>query len=193
MSFTKTFNSFPVIETDRLVLRKIETNDINDIFAYFSDDKVTRYLDFSSIKEVEMAERFVQRMSIGFENKEIIRWAITLKYENRLIGTCFLADFVEGSLGVLGYDLSRNYWNKGIMTEVLEIVIPFGFDVMGLHRIQAIVNPENIGSISLLKKMGFIKEGYLRKYEYHYDNEDFGDVIMFSLLKDEYKNSVSYR
>lgn len=192
MSFIEEFDSFPAINTERLILREIVMSDVDDIFAYFSDDEVTRYLDFNSISEAETIKRFVQRMSSGFKKKEIIRWAITLKDEDRLIGSCFLSDFVEGSIGVLGYDLSRSYWNKGIMTEVLKSVIPFGFDVLGLVRIQAIVNPKNIASASLLRKMGFVEEGLLRKYEYHYDREDFNDVLMFSMLNEEYEKAAIY-
>jgi ribosomal-protein-alanine N-acetyltransferase len=191
MGFIKVLGGFPIIRTERLVLREIVMSDVNDVFACFSDDDVIRYLDFHSFREIDAAKGFVRRMSWGFEKKEIIRWAITLKDEDRLIGTCFLSDFVEGSLAVLGYDLSKSYWGKGIMTEALKSVIPFGFDVLGLHKIQAIVNPLNIASASLLRRMGFQEGGLPRKYEYHYDRENFNNVLMFSLLKEEYEKVVN--
>jgi len=68
--------------------------------------------------------------------------------------------------------------------------IPFGFEVLELHRIQAMVNPDNPASSRVLKKVGFMEEGRLRAYEYHYVRKDFNDVIMLSLLRQEYGQEV---
>ncbi|WGT41733.1 GNAT family protein [Lysinibacillus sp. 1 U-2021] len=67
----------------------------------------------------------------------------------------------------MGYELSKNYWHLGIMSETMKEVLSIGFNQLGLVRIQAIVAVENIASKKLLTKFTFKEEGYLRQYEYH--------------------------
>jgi ribosomal-protein-alanine N-acetyltransferase len=86
----------------------------------------------------------------------------------------------------VGFDLSREYWNKKIMTEALQAVIAFGFEKLGSHRIQAEVFPENTASLNLLKKMGFQIEGLLKQYLYHEGSQVFHDVLLLALLKEIY-------
>jgi ribosomal-protein-alanine N-acetyltransferase len=83
----------------------------------------------------------------------------------------------------IAYYLSKDYWNKGIMSEAAKEVVRFGFEDLGLHRIQATVLPENIYSLRILKKIGFIEEGLLRKYNH---GKEFKDTLMLSILKEDY-------
>ncbi len=85
------------------------------------------------------------------------------------------------------YRFSKDYWNKGFATEAVKEVTRFGFDDLLLHRIEATVLPENTGSIRVLFKNGYIKEGLLKKY--HLGNE-FHDTIMMAVVKEEnlYRN-----
>lgn len=186
MSFEQVFYKFPYLETQRLILRELSKEDISDIFEFFSDEQVTHYLDFYSLSDIKMVDNFVKRMNQGFKKKEIIRWGIIIKETGKVIGTCFISDFERNAIATIGYDLSRDYWRKGIMNEVLITVLNFAFEEMNLNRIQAIVHPDNIASKSLLQKRGFTLEGLLRDYEYHYDKESFNDVYMFSLLRREH-------
>ncbi len=82
---------------------------------------------------------------------------------------------------MIGYDLSRPYWRRGIMTEALEAVIEFGFERMGLNRIEAVVFVENVASHRLLEKLRFEREGVLRDYEFLKGR--FVDMVMYSLLR----------
>jgi len=70
------------------------------------------------------------------------------------------------------------------MIEALRHVINFGFTEMNLNRIQALVFPDNIASLELLKKIGFKQEGLLKEYAFF--RGEFKDLIIVSLLKDEY-------
>lgn len=76
------------------------------------------------------------------------------------------------------------------MTEALEAVLGFGFREVGLHRIQAVVMPGNVGSERLLEKLGFQREGILREYE-NWGDKGYVDVTMFSLLRGEYERGQS--
>lgn len=85
----------------------------------------------------------------------------------------------------IGYEISGEYRRQGLMTEVLDAVIRFGFEVMELNRIQAIVVSNNLPSVKLLSKLGFSEEGVLREYEFH--REQFADLRLFSLLRREFR------
>lgn len=82
----------------------------------------------------------------------------------------------------IAYHFSKDYWNKGFAIEVVKEVTRFGFDDLLLHRIEATVLPENIGSIRVLVKNGYVKEGLLKKY---YFGKEFLDTIMMATVKEE--------
>src|SRR5699024_2091397 len=75
-----------------------------------------------------------------------------------IIGTCGFM-IIEGDLGVLAYMLNKDYWGKGVMSEVVKSVIDFGFNDIGLKRIVGYCMVENIASKNVLLKNGFIHIG----------------------------------
>ena len=150
-----------------------------------------KYLDWYGPTSVAHAKEVIATWNDWYAHQRIIRWGIVLKATHQLIGTIFFCDFVGESRADIGYDLAQAWWNQGIITEALGIVIPFGVHALELHRIQAIVNPANSASIRVLKKAGFMEEGHLCAYEYHYVRKDFNDVLILSLLRQEYGKEVS--
>ena len=188
MSFERAFAQFPALETERLILRQLQADDASDLYAYYSVPDVYQYLDWHGPNSVEdAAERVISNWNCWYAEQRIIRWGIVLKATQRLIGTVFFCDFVGESRADIGYELAKAYWNQGIMTEALRAVVPLGFEALELHRIQAIVNPENTASITVLKKLGFVEEGLLRAYENHHIRRDFNDVVMLALLQRDYQ------
>jgi len=114
-----------------------------------------------------------------------IRWGITLKEENKVIGSCGFLEMVDQHhRSDIGFELSKQHWGKGLASEALEAVVTYGFKEMNLQRIQALIEPPNIPSQKLVEKHGFVKEGLLRKYEYTCGK--FDDLYMYSLLKEEF-------
>lgn len=189
------FSNFPIIETERLVLREIVEEDAEDLFGYYYDKEVTQYLDWDGPNSIEDAKGRIYNWNKGFNEKSLIRWGIALKSDNHLIGTVrcvtIYADF--GDHGVhpcppveIGYELSRSQWRKGIMIEALKAIIPYLFEKIETSRIQADVFPENIASLKLLKKLGFLVEGHLRDYVYHMGTMRFNDVMILSFLKKDF-------
>lgn len=114
-----------------------------------------------------------------------IRWGITLKGKDKVIGSCgFLNGVPEHYRTEIGYELSRDYWGHGIAGEALEAVIRYGFKYLKFQRIEALVEPPNIPSQKLIEKHGFIREGLLRNYEFTCGK--FDDLYMYSLLKQDF-------
>lgn len=178
------FAQFPVLETERLILRQLRYEDGADIYAYFTEE-LARYYDWWP-KTAAEGRGFVRFFKTGYAEEQSIRWGITLKPEDRVIGTCGFSDFDHFSRAELGYELSANYQQRGIMSEVLRAVIPFGFNELEMHRIQASVFPENHASIHLLEKLGFKREGLLRQYTYIRHRGVWEDCLVLALLQSEF-------
>lgn len=182
----KAFKKFPVLETERLALRDITMEDAEDIFVFFSDHQVMKYYGSNDKKTIGEIEDLIKRLKEGYGNRVRIRWGITLKGSSRIIGTCGFHNIdLDDRRAEIGYELARDYWNQGIMSEAVSKVINFGFYEMGINRIEAFYDPKNEASERLLKKLGFKVEGHLRKYSFY--SGEFKDAVVCSILKDEYK------
>ena len=173
---------FPVLETERLKLREITKDDAVGIFACFSNDDVTRYYGQETLQNIEQAEKFVEFFSKNYNEKRGIRWGIETRETREFIGTIgFNAWSPNHRRAEIGYEIHPDQWRKGYTSEALSKVLTFGFDVMDLTRIGAIVFIDNEASNNLLTKIGFQKEGVLR--DYMYQNDIAHDTNIYSLLK----------
>jgi len=174
---------FPRLETANLHLRALHAGDVEAVFRLFANDEVTRSYDFDSFTSVAQAADLIARQSARFALGEGIRWGITQRNTDVVIGTIGLMVDQNNATGGLGYDLARPYWRLGIMSEALAIVIRFGFRTVNLNRLEALVMPGNIASLKLLAKLGFTEEGLLRQHRYFKGR--YQDLISLSLLRQE--------
>jgi ribosomal-protein-alanine N-acetyltransferase len=126
----------------------------------------------------------IECFSDGFRHKRAIFWGISLKNHFEIIGFCKCEIESPKIRADFGYDLRPEYWNRGIMTEALGAVINFTFNKAGVNRIEASVSNENNASIKVLEKLGFVKEGVMRKRSYW--GGRFYDMVMMSILRSEY-------
>ncbi len=141
------------LETERLLLRPFTPDDAEAMFeGWTSDDEVTRYLTWSTHENVGMTRALLERWCAEYKKPERLNFAIVLKEEGRLIGGIDVVGYVDG-VPVIGYNLSRAYWGRGIMTEacrrVLDYLFSQGFETV---RIDAMV--ENVGSRRVIEKCG---------------------------------------
>ncbi len=178
-------DAFPAITTERLVLRDFTETDIDFVYRHFSDPEVCRYLlDEPPLTDLSQAKILLDFLQ-NSEGKNYNRWAIELKSSGQVIGTCgyhhWQKDYFRAEIG---YDLAPDYWGQGYMSEALAAAIDNGFERMNLHRIDALVYPENLRSVHLLQKLGFQIEGTLR--DYFYQDGKYYDHYILSLLKPEW-------
>jgi ribosomal-protein-alanine N-acetyltransferase len=175
--FDPVFETFPILETARLRLRELKTTDAPAVFQIYADDEITRYYDLETFTDLSQAESLIKRQTDRFRQKAGVRWGITLKEEDVVIGTIGMMLTAENRQGGIGYDLARPYWRRGIMHEVLQAVIQFGFHTAHVERIQALVMPGNTASARLLEKLGFQDQGILKEYAFfkgrHQDLHNF--------------------
>ncbi|MFE0505681.1 GNAT family N-acetyltransferase [Peribacillus butanolivorans] len=173
---------FPILETERLILREIAKEDAEGIFACFSNENVTRYYGQETLESIEEAEKFVDFFSNNYNEKRGIRWGIEKKETKGIIGTIgFNAWLPKHKRAEIGYEIHPEQWGKGYASEAVSRVLTYGFDVMNLTRIGAVVFLNNEASNKLLTNIGFQKEGVLKKYMYQ--NGVAHDTYVYSLLK----------
>lgn len=178
-------NKFPVLETKRLRLRQITTADANDILKYLSDQEVMKYYGLEPFKSINDALNEISWYQSIFEKKTGIRWGITIKGQEKMIGSCGFLNIVSEHFRCdIGIELSREYWGQGIASEAFAAIITYGFEHLNIRRIQALIETPNISSQKLAESRGFIREGLLRNYEFTCGK--FDDLYMYSLLKEDF-------
>ncbi|GAB6930113.1 GNAT family protein [Paenibacillus sp. JCM 10914] len=173
---------FPVIETERLVLREVTQDDMEAVYRCFSSDDVTRYYGQDSLTDREQARQIIAFFHQSYVDKRGVRWGIQRKEQPELIGTIgFNAWSPKHKRAEIGYELHPSYWHQGYAREAASAVIAHGFEELGLTRIGAIVFLENESSHALLTTLGFTSEGVLRQYMVQ--NGVSFDTRVYSLLK----------
>lgn len=179
------FQSFPALETERLILRETTEADAPELFELYRDPEMTRFITFSTHTSIADTLDFLGWMANAFKQQESIRWGIVLKLADRLIGTGGL-HFWKRELRMMevGYHIGRPYWGNGYATETLRALVDFGFERMNLNRIEGRHNAGNDASGQVMKNVGFQREGIWRQREI----KDGGliDVVQYSLLREEY-------
>lgn len=180
------FAVFPLLATPRLILRELNANDVESVFRIRSDYEVTKYNTGPAYQHLDQAADLIEAITNSYREQDEIRWGITLRQgDNSVIGLCGYNYWNRRDhRGSIGYDLARAYWGYGIMTEAIQAVVTFGFEQMGLNRIEADADARNVASIRVLEKIGFRREGIQR--EQFFDGGIFHDLVLFSLLKSEY-------
>lgn len=175
------------IQSRRLTLRELNKNDLQEVHSYASDPEVVRYMDWGPNTKEE-TKAFIRRTlsSQKDEPRHKFTLAITLKREGSLIGGCGLnITSLKDKVGWLGYCLNRHFWHRGYATETAEALIEFGFQKLGLHRLSATVDPNNIASQRVLEKIGMQREGHLR--EHRWTKGEWRDSLVYAILENEWK------
>jgi [ribosomal protein S5]-alanine N-acetyltransferase len=175
------FSYFPEISTSRLLLRCFQTSDVDALFAIRGDFEVTKYNIGPAYTKRKQAENLISGSLSKFSSKEMLYWAITLRETGEFIGQIgFNSWDVDNHSGEVGFDLSRCWWRKGIMTEALGAVIRFGVQEMKLNRINAGVSTYNDACKALLRGHNFKHEGTQK--EQYFENGSYHDLDLFALL-----------
>ena len=173
------FNPFPVLTTERLILRQLEITDYKAIFALRSDHSVNKYIDRPKSITIEEAKHFIKKINRGIAENEWIYWAVTLINDNQLIGTvCLWNISKEHAEAETGYELQPNFQGMGIMREVLSKIIDYGFQTMKIKTIKAYTHVDNLKSSKLLEKYNFkiagesVNESGMKNIIYSLTNEE---------------------
>lgn len=149
----------PVLETERLRLRRRQHRDIPRMMQAYQDDEIRRYLGGHPPKDGAMLAQLVRRRSPT-------EWAVTLRGEDLYIGECTINRVVDGYLGELGYLFLREYWGKGYAAEAAQAVLDYAAGKLRLGRMCACIDAANTRSVRLAERLGFERIAFLPEADF---------------------------
>ena len=174
------------IETERLILRKLQKFDAKDMFEnYASRDVVTEFLPWFTHKTINDTNEYLDNVVLpDYEKEDTYRWAIVWKETGAVIGCIDVVEkWDKRFCAELGWVLSDDYWGRGIMPEAGREVLKILFGV-GYRRIQARHDARNAKSGRVMQKIGMLHEGTFRKSRLDRDVEgQLNDVDMWAIVK----------
>jgi [ribosomal protein S5]-alanine N-acetyltransferase len=163
---------YRTLETERLYLRLLTLDDAEAVYNHFADAHITEFMDIEPCKDLKEA---IEIITYHIEDRGC-RYGIYEKLTNNFVGTCgyhYIRETTNQVSAEVGFDLAKAYWGKGLMTEVLQTVIEFGFTELEFDIIDATVDPKNHRSLELMEKLGFTKSDKLQdQLVYFYSTKD---------------------
>ena len=157
----KIFNRMPTLTTERLVLRPMRTADAYDMYEYACLEEVTEFLLWSPHPSVSYTRDYLAYIESRYATCDFFDWAVTLKDSGKMIGTVgFTKIDTSNNSAEIGYVLNPQYHGQGIALEASRKIVEFGFDTVGLHRIEAKFMKGNCASLRVMEKLGMTLEGY---------------------------------
>ena len=145
-----------ILETERLLLRRFEDEDLSDLFVLYSDPEIRRFYPEGTLSLDETREELEWFKNGHPEHPELGLWATILKSENRFIGRCGLLPWqIEGRDEVeVAYLIAKRYWGQGLGTEAAMAVATYGFAILKLKRLICLIDEENMASKRVAENIG---------------------------------------
>lgn len=188
--FMNAFDAYgymPNLDTPRLRLRKLTMQDAQDIYHYSRDTEVARHVLWDAHRSIGESRAYLRFMLRKYRFKEPASWGIEYLPTHEIIGTIgFMWIQTDNAAAEVGYSLSRDYWNQGIMTEALKAVIEYGFSYLNLNRIEAQHETSNPASGAVMRKCHMVKEGTLKSRLMNKGR--YVDVDLYAILKEDFVN-----
>ena len=149
-----------ILETERLILRRLLPEDLDDLFALYRDPEIRRYFPEGTLTYEETQEELEWFLNGHPEHPELGLWATIHKETHQFIGRCGLLPWtIDGQYDVeVAYLLSKAYWRQGLGTEVARAILNYGFEQLHLSRLICLIDPNNQASIKVAQNMGMTLE-----------------------------------
>lgn len=174
------------LETDRLILRRFEINDVDGMFYNWATDSLTcRYLSWDIHDNIEFTMSIITSWINEYDNGSY-NWVVELKDTNEIIGSISAVKINKKHSNVeLGYCYGSKYWGKGYASEALRCVIEFFLNVCNIHLVEAFHISGNPASGRVMEKAGMKKDAILRDRRVNKYTKELNDLIVYSIKKDE--------
>lgn len=172
-----------VIKTDRLLLRQFEESDLENVFKGLSHPDIIKHYGIS----FDNLESTKEQMAwfADLEKNETGMWFAVCSLDNKTFyGAGGLNDLSkEHKKAEIGFWLLTDFWGQGIMKETMPLICNYGFDKLGLHRIEGFVESDNTNCKNAMAKLDFQYEGTMKDCEVK--NEKFISLDIYSKIKTE--------
>ena len=187
-SLYRIFSNMPELETPRLLLRRMRVCDSADMYDYARRADVTEYLLWRPHTDIGYTRRYLEYLGGRYRIGAHYEWAVIHKESKRMIGTCGFARVdCPNNCAELGYVLHPDFHGQGLMTEAAERVLRFGFQVLGLNRIEARYMLGNDPSRRVMDRLGMLFEGVQRSAMLV--KGAYKDIATCSILAKDYRAS----
>ena len=177
-----------LIETERLILRPFTMDDHDIIYRLYSDEEIMRYMP-GDILDKEKAWQHLERIVADWEEAPLVscEMAVILKETQQKIGRARIHMDDETDTAMIGWLLIQPYWGMHLATEMTEAMINYCFDTIGVHRVSALCNPDNIASWKAMENCGMRREAHYRqKVRYiKHGIPSWEDELEYAILKSE--------
>jgi ribosomal-protein-alanine N-acetyltransferase len=167
----------PQLETGRLRLRMFRPEDAETLHRIWNDEDVMKYIDTSWKPSLEEVRGLLARHVEHWRGRGFSQWAVTLKDDGRLIGYAGFKLLDKTQEVELLYGLDKPYWNQGYTTEAGRACLRYIFEHTAIDRVVAVADPANVGSWSVMKKLGMRRERQARYYN--------KDLVYYAILREE--------
>ncbi len=158
-------SKFPVLTTERFILRQFVDTDLENVFKGLSDPDIIKYYGVS-FDSLEATKEQMQWFADLEKNENGIWWAVCSKEDGKFMGAGGLNDLTKvHKKAEIGFWLLKENWGKGIMKEAMSVIFDYAFNVIGLHRIEGYVESDNVKCKKAVRKLNFVLEGTMRDYE----------------------------
>jgi RimJ/RimL family protein N-acetyltransferase len=176
------------LQTERLILRVMTLDDVDDVYAYSSREDVSAYLMNEPRTREEVAEKvaeFVDAITLAGDGDY---WQLAVERAERpgrVIGHIyFTIKTVANSTGEIGFAVHPDFSGQGYMTEAAAAVLDIAFGQIGLHRVMAELDPRNTPSVALCQRLGMREEAHF--VEDLWFKGDWGDTGIYAILEREW-------
>ena len=174
------FDAFPGLETERLLLRRLQVSDAADLFAMLGHVDLARFTGRKPLKKLEDAIELLRGVGLDYATRRAIRWGVEKCGESGIVATVGLHDWDRYHRHIaIGFDVRRDSWGEGIGSEMVTAVCAYAFDHLAVQRIEAHVMKGNRSSHRLLESVGFELEGTMRRRMYKDGRQH--DVLLYAL------------
>lgn len=188
MELNNVFEHFPTLESEHLILKKIEVNNLEEVFGIYSNDQIFEYCGIIPKHNKDTVKNMIGHFERDYNKRVRVKWGIFLTDNPHiLVGIIEAMDFNQKvNMVTIGYFLAEPYWGRGIAGQAVNLVVEYLFETADVNRIQAEVMPFNERSKRVLVKNGFLKEGTLRQASV-WSGKGLVDLEVYSVLAEEYE------
>ena len=171
----------PTLDGARVRLRAPRAGDAADVLAVFGDAGHLRYWSHGPLADLDAARAYVDGIGAGWRERRLFQWAVTEPPADRLLGTVTLVGWDrEHRRAEVGFIVHPAQAGRGLATDAVRTALRFAFGPMGLHRVEADVDPDNAASLRVLERLGFRREGLLRERWFTFGR--WKDTVLLGLL-----------
>lgn len=188
----KIFSNIPTLYTERLSLRAMHVIDAEDMFDYARRPEVTKYLLWSEHKDITFTREYLYYIGRRYALGDFYDWAIIDRESRKMIGTCgFTRIDTANNSAEIGYVLNPDFHRRGFGSEAVKRILKFGFEELGINRIEARFMQGNEASLALMLSVGMTFEGYMR--DLVFVKGSYRTVGVSSILRSEYEERYNVK